>query len=287
MLTPPVAAIVLAVIAVLTMVGIVTARGADNKTVNRATSLPAPQAIDSNTGLPMPQPAAQWKDPNWKDPDTVLPEVSLDGLPLEDVAHELRDWFKDAFDVLIPHDFHDWGHPPGSINPPSYLIQMKLKNVTASEVFNAMNLSFEAENTPLRWELTMNGKRPTAVLRVLPALLPPAVERQPPQRMIYFVGELLGDEKSGGMTMEQLVNTISDVYQMSYGTSQGSISSHLQFHKQAQLLIVTGTVDQIRFIEQTVAALKEKAERERKPQARGGGDGLKAVEPKTEATKAP
>ena len=74
---------------------------------------------------------------------------------------------------------------------------------------------------------------------------------------------------------------------MSYGTSQGSISSHLQFHKQAQLLIVTGTVDQIRFIEQTVAALKEKAERERKPQARGGGDVQKAVEPKTEATKAP
>ena len=56
---------------------------------------------------------------------------------------------------------------------------MRLKNVTASEVFNAMNIVFETENTPLRWELRMNGNRPAAVLYVLPDLLPRVVQEPP------------------------------------------------------------------------------------------------------------
>ena len=38
----------------------------------------------------------------------------------------------------------------------------------ASEIFNAMNLVFETTNAHLRWELMMNGHRPTALLRILP-----------------------------------------------------------------------------------------------------------------------
>jgi urease alpha subunit len=92
------------------------------------------------------------------------------------------------------------------------------------------------------------------------------------------------------MTMEQLVKTISEVYEMSYGTAQGPISSHLQFHKEAQLLIATGTVDEINFVAETLAALRQKLDH--KPKAGtgggGGGGGPKAeLKPTTEKTKTP
>jgi len=141
---------------------------------------------------------------------------------------------------------------------------MQLRKVTASEVFNAMNLMFEAENTPCRWELKFNGNRPTVMLRVLPHLLP-AVATQPPPppptRKVHFVGDLIGDEKSGGMTMEQLVKTVSEVYQMSYGPAKGMF----QFHKETQLIVFTGTSDQSEFIQATLSALRLKAQAERKP----------------------
>jgi len=58
----------------------------------------------------------------------------------------------------------------------------------------------------------------------------------------YFVGDLLGDEKSGGLTMEQLVKTVSEVYEMSYGPPRTPV---LQFHKQAQLLILTAPLTKL------------------------------------------
>jgi hypothetical protein len=73
---------------------------------------------------------------------------------------------------------------------------------------------------------------------------------------------MLGDVKSGGMTIEQLVDTVSDVYKMSYG----SIGDVIQFHKGAQLLIVTGTNDELQFVQQTLAALSRKAQLEQKLQ---------------------
>jgi hypothetical protein len=66
-------------------------------------------------------------------------------------------------------------------------------------------------------------------------------------------------EKSG-MTMEQLVKTISEIYEMSYGRGRGTGADHLQFHKDAQLLVVTGSSDEIDFIAETIAALKQKVE---------------------------
>jgi len=258
----------------------------------------APPAVDPNTGLPItvplpgsggalatpqPQPASQWMDPKWKDPDIVLTNVFYDGLPLSEVPRVLRERFKDSFDVLMPVNV--------DINWQSIMIRLQLKNVTASEVFNAMNLVFENDQTPLRWELKMNGKRPTALLRVLaepgrknspPAIDPTTGLPVPPQetkRGVYFVGNLLGDEKSGGMTMEQLVRTLSEVQQMSFGSESG-----LQFHKQAQLVIVTGTDAEIEFIGNTLTALRQKEELDavRKAQSKSAES-----KPKSEATKTP
>ena len=257
----------------------------------------APPAVDPNTGLPItmpqpgstgglatpqPHPAPQWIDPNWKDPDIVLTNVDYE-LPLSEVVRHLRERFKDSFDVLANGN--------GDFDTSAVMIRLQLKNVTASEVFNAMNLVFENDQTPLRWELKMNGKRPTALLRVLaepgrknspPAIDPTTGLPVPPQetkRGVYFVGNLLGDEKSGGMTMEQLVRTLSEVQQMSFGSESG-----LQFHKQAQLVIVTGTDAEIEFIGNTLTALRQKEELDavRKAQSKSAES-----KPKSEATKTP
>jgi hypothetical protein len=144
---------------------------------------------------------------------------------------------------------------------------------------------FEAENTPLRWELKMNGSRPLVVLRVLAmALPPPPPPARPPVRKIFFVGDMVGDEKTGGMTIEQLVKTISEVYEMSYGASHGPISDHLQFHKQAQLLVVNGSVDEISFVIETLSALRQKVERSGQA-ARASAAGDARAEPKASAEK--
>src|SRR5450759_4491874 len=64
--------------------------------VNPAAAQPAPFAlIDPNTGLPLPPAAPQWIDENWNDPVLVLTNVSYDGLPLSEVARDLRERFKD------------------------------------------------------------------------------------------------------------------------------------------------------------------------------------------------
>jgi hypothetical protein len=238
----------------------------------------APPAVDPNTGLPItttlpgsggglatlqPQPAPQWMDPNWKDPDIVLTNVFYNGLPLIEVARDLRERFKGSFDVLANGN--------GDFDLRAVMIRLQLKNVTASEVFNAMNLVFENDRTPLRWELKLNGKRPTALLRVLaspkyppPAIIdpttglpvPPPVPE--PKRMVYFVGDLTGDAKSGGMTMEQIVKTVEEIWDMTYHEP-----GVVQFHKDAQLLIVSGTPDQIAFVQQTLGALRVKVQLDR------------------------
>ena len=160
----------------------------------------------------------------------------------------------------MPKTFNnDWGNET---------IQLQLNNVHASDIFNAMNLVFENDRTPLRWELKQSVTPAHHVnrwvqLRVLPEAAP---QPEPPQpkpaetrRIVYFVGNLLGDEKSGGMTMEQIVKTISEIWPADYGRPEGVI----QFHKEAQLLVVNGTRNQLDFIQQTLAALELKAQQEK------------------------
>lgn len=229
---------------------------------NPATSLPVspreygqppPPNIDPTTGLPLPTPEPQWIDPNWKDPDITLDNVEYNALPVSEVAKVLRERFKGAFDILpMPVVFdNDWGS--------TVTINLQLKNVKASEVFNAMNMVFENDRTPVRWELKMNGSRPVAQLRVLPeAARESGAANRPPEtrRMVFFVGNLLGDEKSGGMTMEQLVKTMTEIWPLDLGRSEDVI----KFHKEAQLLVVNGTREQLDFVNNTLAALEEKAQ---------------------------
>jgi len=116
----------------------------------------------------------------------------------------------------------------------------------------------------------LNGHRQIALLRVLIDPTPqvdmaapmPGAEKQ---RRIFFVGNLIGDEKDGGMSMEQIIKTVTDVWEMA-DVSGGNI----KFHKDAQLLVVTGTAGQMDFMEQTLKALQQKVNLHR-PQAKANG----------------
>ena len=245
--------------------GLPVRAGRPTPVLNPATGVPAPvatpaPAFDSTTGLPIAAQATpdepQWIDLGWPDPNIVLTNISYDNLPVSEVAKNLRERFKNNFDVLpMPHTFdNDWGT--------QIAIQLQMNNVKASDVFNAMNLVFENDRTPVRWELKMNVNRPIALLRVLPEATPQPESPQPrpaeTHRMVIFIGNLLGDGRSGGMTMDQIMRTINDVWPADLGKS-GDI---IRFHQDAQLLVVNGTRDQIDFLQQTLTALRQKANAE-------------------------
>lgn len=223
------------------------------------------QAFDPTTGLPI-SPGPTWKDTNWQDPDIILTNVSYDNLPLAEIGRDLRDRFKAQFDVLLPAPTSGenslnrlTGLPVPATDWTQTEVQMRLKDVTASEVFSAMNLIFENDKTPLQWELKVNGHRQVALLRVLVDRNPqfPSQKREE-VRKIYYVGDLIGDADSGGLTMEQITKTVTDVWRMA--DAEGG---KLQFHNEAQLLVFTGTRDQIDFMEQTLAALRQKHDAKR------------------------
>lgn len=249
------------------------------------TNLPATQAgavaTDPYTGLPVSPQAEQWIAPNWKDPWEVLPDISFQGLPLSEIARILREKFKEGFDVLLPGSC-DWQNPNAPrIDPSSITLSLQLKNVTATEIFNAMNLVFSSGDTPLRWELKMNGNRPLALLRVVPALLPQAIAPPPggpaaapmeKKLMVFFVGDLV---KAGGITTAKLFKTLSEVYDMGYSDAQ----SDLKYHEEAQLIVVNASPDRIEFVRNTLEALEAKQ--------RMSEEKADAAKTKTEAPKKP
>jgi hypothetical protein len=80
--------------------------------------------------------------------------------------------------------------------------------------------------------------------------------------MVLFVGDLLGEEPKG-MTMDKLIETLTSVYVRSYGdTPPGKF---IQFHKDAQILVIHGTVDQVDLVQQTLNAIKQKVALARRP----------------------
>jgi hypothetical protein len=221
------------------------------------------------------------KGSDWPEPDKIIPQLSYDGLPITEVSASLKELFNDKFDVLLPNGQQDvWS---GST------VTLKLKNVKASEIFNAMNLVFQTGHTPLRWELMMNGQRPTALLHLVqdvdpaatvidPAtgmpLHPPAQEKP----MVFFVGDLLGNQETGGMNMNQVIGTVTDVCR------SANITAQISGHNEAQLIIVRGTEDDRNFVRDTLAALRERVrvDGERKAEAEAN-----EPKPKTGATNKP
>jgi hypothetical protein len=172
---------------------------------------PVPAPIDPQTGLPESGPnidtatglpadgsppfkdsngTATWIDPNWKDPNWALESVNFANLPLSEVARHLREQFKDNFDIIFPNTTVVAAGTT-MVDPTQIFVELELKNVKASEIFSAMNLQFELSKSPLRWELTLNGSRPTALLRNLSQLAPPAPPRRPKPGRFFMLATCL------------------------------------------------------------------------------------------------
>ena len=134
-------------------------------TLGMATAARAADADGANTtaNAAAPAPVLVLAPPPW--PDTVLPEVSYASVPLGDVVKNLQGLFKDDFDMILPSHYEvdsdliptDWMATP---------VTLRLKNVDAQEILTAMNLYFDVNDIRLRWEMSANGSRPVAVLRV-------------------------------------------------------------------------------------------------------------------------
>jgi hypothetical protein len=229
-------------------------------------------------------------------------DVDFDNIPLGKVVKHLQDLYQDQFDVLIPNSIP--ASESAAVDPATGLpvsveamdarsitVRMRLKNVTAPEVFQAMNMLLEMERTPVRWDLIMFSNRPVAVLRpveiVEPA--PPPAPPSPPgqrttgqagpasnppvQRMVLYIGNLTGDSGSGGMTLDSILKTLTAALEETFSPAH----SKLQCHAAAELLIATGTPEEVGFVTEVLGALQQKvsADRERKAQS-------PAVEPKTD-----
>jgi hypothetical protein len=240
--------------------------------INPTTGLPMPPPpeIDTVTGLPADgsppfkdsSGTPTWIDPTWVDPGKVLPSVDFKGFPLSEVANQMRKQFTNFFDIILPAD--------GSVDPTAYNASLQLNNVRASEVFSAMNMQFELQRTPLRWELTANGMRPTVLLRYLPQLVPPKPPAPPPPpqtRKVFYVGDML-DEFPGTQAVSQgtvganddgKLRSIADMIDNAYDAT-GVQRGKVDIYSPGQLLIVSGTPEQVDLAEQTLRALKEKAE---------------------------
>lgn len=233
---------------------------------NPAPPTPPAASVHADTDLVTPPPPEDiWIGQDWHEPDLMVTNVSFDSLPISEIARYLRERFKDAFDIMIPPPPQASGGS-GPADPESWPVKLQLKNVSASEIFRAMNLFFQTENAPFRWQLMANGSRSLAILRTLPQTQninpqidptsglpvssPPTLPAPPKQVVVFYVGDLIG---SGAMTMKQITDTLSDVNSKGYG---GDI--FIGYHEDTELVIVKGTGDQIGLVHNTLDALKEK-----------------------------
>lgn len=237
---------------------------------------PNPTQYDPVTGLPIPQ-TPPWKAPDWKNPDKVLDKVEFNGWDVSVVADYLRKEFTNALDIVVPGTYQFTVNPPSGgglpaidpatglpispaskeISPGSYNVSLQLRNVTASEIFNAMNMEFEAEHTPVQWRLVMNGSRPTAVLHVVPEWISFKPTSPQLQHKVFFIGDLLGG-KGIGEDEGQMRLIKEHIGEVLVDTGLGN-DVKMQTYSAGKLLVITGTPDQIDLAEQTLRALKQGA----------------------------
>ena len=184
---------------------------------------------------------------DWKAPSQIMEQIEFQDAKIIDVADFIRKALKEEVDVLVPAQC-------GAVT-----VSLSFRNLTAKEAFNAMNKLFEAGQQPVRWVLTMNGPRPTAVLRIVGA--PVLVrDRRGDSRTVIYVGDLVGAEGLG--FLPDVVRAIHETYRLAFPSS----SIDIKVHDATQLMVVTGPPDDLKFVRETVEALKQKvtAERQRK-----------------------
>jgi len=207
-----------------------------------------------------------------------MPEANFDGVPLGEITKYLQKAYDYQFDVIVPERQvidepvaidPTTGLPlpapaPRHIETGDQIIELHLRNVTATEVFKAMNLLFEEQRNQLQWDLVMNGERSTAVLRVLD--YPEERETPPPppprKQAIFFVGDLIDSDDPNGLTLESLRHLLVEVWIQTPKVDEAfrDETPAINYHQKTELLIMLGTEDEINSVTQTLKALKDRAE---------------------------
>jgi hypothetical protein len=195
-------------------------------------------------------------------------DYNFDNLPLTEVTRNLQDEAKQQIDVLMPGSVVLHWPPPGqpaeTTETAGIPIKLRLKNASVIEVFQAMNMLFEIESTPLRWELAMNGQRPVALLRQLEAEptarvpgggTPAEVRPKPVTYSVVAVEALFGAPDAGGMKPDALSTILLETAQETLGASS---TRKIQFHPGSGLLILSGTEEELRFMQDVLKALRDK-----------------------------
>jgi len=228
-------------------------------------------ADTTNAPVPAPPEVSPPKlvvPPEWK-VDAPAHDYVFDGLTLSEVARSLSDQTKNQFDVLMPGVIALQEAPAGTglpveqIDPGGIPMKLRLKNVSIVEAFQAMNMLFEIDHTPVRWELVMNGHRPVAVLRgVLEPKSPLAVPSV--GHSVAYVGNLLGTPDLGRMSPDALCETLETTAEQTF---PGSNTIKIKFHRGAELVVLSGTDEELRLMNEVLQALKDKVSDRRKPGA--------------------
>lgn len=203
---------------------------------------------------------------DWKDPDIIIDGINFRDANLSQIAEFFRESIgKDKIDVIVPNKASE------------LTVSLRLAKCTFTEAFTAMNALFEAGRTPVRWELFMNGTRPTALLYCesdFPSQTPEIYIRT-----AIYVGDLVGDGL--GKDMKELADSIELIVSRS-GTMKWNIEAHargeggvaenpavsrgfnMACHEASKLLIVRGTQDEIQFVRQVVEELRKRKSLETK-----------------------
>lgn len=187
------------------------------------------------------------------------PEIILEGMPLNEIAWNTASIFKNQFDLILP---------PADPDLSPMVVQMRLKDARAIEVFNAMNLYFEVQKFPARWKLTLNGSRPTAILgmeRLKVAATPPA-ETEKIGHTVFSIPDILCasspavDKQTADNLKDTIAAALDDLQKPGHAKVNAPGGPVIKVHTQAGILVFAGTWEENELVRSTLQALKDTAQ---------------------------
>ncbi|MGD1084084.1 MAG: hypothetical protein ABSA47_04935 [Verrucomicrobiota bacterium] len=192
-------------------------------------------------------------------------EVVIEGTALNEVAWNTARTFQNQFDLILP---------PAEPDLSTMAVQMRLKDVRAIEMFNAMNLYFEAQKLPARWKLTLNGNRPTAILGMEKpqAAATPLAGAEKTGDTVFPIPDILCasgadlDKQSAYDLEDTIAAALDDLRKPGHAKANAPGGPVIKVHAQAGILVFNGTWEETELVRSTLQALKDTAQ-ERKATA--------------------
>jgi hypothetical protein len=185
-------------------------------------------------------------------------EVHPKAVPLAEFTQTAGNAFHNQFDIIWPSADRD---------PSTNTVTMRLKDVRAIEIFNAMNLYFEAQNIPARWRLALNGKRPTAILTTEKSQAPSTPSVEPARShtvfsiadYLYATSPDLYKQSAADLakTLEAVCGDISSAPQSGPQAGLPACAPVINVHAEAGILVFTGAWEQTQLVHSTLEALKD------------------------------